>query len=286
MTRARKIVRRVLRGRGTGRRVLAGPAVVLALGVAAFAFMALTGGAARGADATVSTGPQDIAAGEQLYAAHCQSCHGVNGVGGTNGSPQLITAGAAAADFYISTGRMPLNNPHDQALRHHSYFDAAQTRQLVAYINALPQINHVAATGPGIPTVAPLCTSPGTPSGCVNLSDGERYFSLNCAQCHQAAGSGGMLSKGNVIPSLHNASLTQVAEAVRVGPMPMPVFGSGQLSNQQVSAIAQYVQYLHNPTNAGGLGISHFGPIAEGFVGIVLGFGILLLASRLIGNRG
>ncbi len=297
MTRTLKLLRRVLRGPASRRRILAGPAAVMALGVAAFAFMAVTGTAAQGANAPVSTNASDIAAGEQLFAAHCQSCHGVNGVGGTNGSPELIDAGAAAADFYITTGRMPLNATNNQALRHHSYFNATQTRDLVAYIADLPAINSAHPlprvgeeafnpTSPGIPTVAPLCTGPGTPSGCVTLSDGQRYYSLNCAQCHQAAGAGGMLSKGDIVPSLHNASLTQVAEAMRVGPSPMPVFGTGQLSAKQVSAIAQYVQYLHNPNNRGGLGISHFGPIAEGFVGIVIGFGVLMLASRLIGNRG
>ena len=53
----------------------------------------------------------------------------------------------------------------------------------------------------------------------------------------------------------------------------MPVFGSNELSDSDMSAIAQYVQYLHHPADPGGLGISHFGPVAEGFIGIILGFG-------------
>jgi ubiquinol-cytochrome c reductase cytochrome c subunit len=120
----------------------------------------------------------------------------------------------------------------------------------------------------------------------VTLSEGQSNFALDCAQCHPGVGSGGLLSKGNVVPGLRNANLTQVAEAIRVGPRPMPTFGPGQLSEAQVSAIAHYVQYLHQPTDRGGLGISHFGPVAEGFVGIVGGLGLLLVASRLIGNRG
>ena len=60
-----------------------------------------------------------------------------------------------------------------------------------------------------------------------------------------------MLSKGNVVPSLHNANLTQVAEAIRIGPTPMPVFGPGQMSDQEMSAIAHYVQYLHHPADPG-----------------------------------
>ena len=95
-----------------------------------------------------------------------------------------------------------------------------------------------------------------------------------------------MLSKGNVIPSLHNANMTQSAEAIRIGPKPMPTFSTAQMSDQEMSAIAHYVQFLHQPADPGGLGISHFGPVAEGFVGVILGFGVLLLAVRMIGTRG
>lgn len=265
---------------------MVGPVVLVAMAVAAFSFFYVTGTAAHGEAAPVSTNPADVTGGAQLYAVHCQSCHGVNGVGGSNGSPELIDVGAAAADFYITTGRMPLNNAADQAMRHHPFFNADQTRQLVAYVNALPAINHANVAGPGIPVVAPLCDASGRPAGCTTLTQGQQYFQVNCAQCHQAGGNGGMLSHGNTVPSLHNATAVQAAEAIVVGPKPMPVFGNGQLDSTQVSAIANYVEYLRNPDNRGGLGISGFGPVAEGFVGIVGGLALLLFISRLIGNRG
>jgi ubiquinol-cytochrome c reductase cytochrome c subunit len=66
----------------------------------------------------------------------------------------------------------------------------------------------------------------------------------------------------------------------------MPNFGPGQLSNKEVSAIADYVSYMSNTPDPGGLGIAHFGPVPEGFVGVIFGLGVLLLAARLIGNRG
>lgn len=279
----------------TLRRPMAGPAAVFALAVVAFTVVVLSGTSAQGAPSRVSTDPAVVAAGQQLYTEHCQSCHGVNGVGGVNGSPELIDAGAAASDFYITTGRMPLNNAHDQAIRHRPYFNLEQTTELNSYVNALPKINRSSTSGPGIPVLSQLCPvngkvndSGGTAAAgpCVSLSQGQQLFQLNCAQCHQATGAGGMLSKGNVIPGLHNANEVQVAEAVRVGPKPMPVFGTNQLSQDQVSAIAHYVQYLHHPNNAGGLSIGGFGPVAEGFVGVLLGFCVLLAAARLIGNRG
>lgn len=271
------------------RRLLAGPLALVALAVVLGSVFFMSGSPAHGQSDLVSTNPVDIAAGQQLFQAHCQSCHGYQGRGGETSAPALVSAGAAAADFYLTTGRMPLNNPGNQAIQHRPFFDPTQIRQLVAYVNALPVITRTFQPGPTIPTVAPLCPT-ATPDpkdpGCVTLSQGQQAFTLNCAQCHQAAGSGGMLSKGNVVPTIHNANLTQTAEAMRIGPSPMPVFGPGQMDEQEMSAIAHYVQYLHQPSNPGGLGISHFGPVAEGFVGVIFGFGLLWFAVRMIGTRG
>jgi ubiquinol-cytochrome c reductase cytochrome c subunit len=229
----------------------------------------------------VSANPQDIGAGRVLYEEHCASCHGEGGVG-TGRAPQIYDVGSAAIDFYLSTGRMPLNYQGDEALRHTPYFNQAQISQITAYINSLGVAS--GSPGPGIPTVEPLCSGSQT-NNCVTLAQGQQLFLMNCAQCHDASGAGGMLSKGYVVPSLYQADATQVAEAIRIGPRPMPNFGPGQLSDQQVSAISDYVQYLRHPVNAGGMGIAHFGPVPEGFVGIVIGLGILLVAARLIGTR-
>lgn len=271
------------------RRKMAAPLAIVALGLIAFALLFTAGGSAHGEQGLVSTNPADIQAGQNLFNAHCESCHGYQGRGGQTSAPPLVNVGAAAADFYLTTGRMPLNDPANQALRHHPYFDQAEIRQLDAYIAALPDITGIGTAGPTIPTVNPLCTT-ATPNpdqpGCVTLSQGQRLFAIDCGQCHQAAGSGGMLSKGNVVPGLHNANITQVVEAMRVGPKPMPVFGPSALDQQQMSAIAHYVEYLHKPANPGGLGISHFGPVAEGFVAILVGGGLLLFAARMIGTRG
>jgi ubiquinol-cytochrome c reductase cytochrome c subunit len=266
------------------RRWLAGPLALIALAVILGSVFFLTTGSARGQNDLVSTNPVDILAGQRLFQAHCQSCHGYQGGGATG--PALVSVGAAAADFYLTTGRMPLNNPGNQAARHRPFFEPQQIRELVAYVNALPVITKTFVFGPTIPTVEPLCPTKTPAKGCVTLSQGSQGFSLNCAACHQAAGAGGMLSKGNIIPGLHNANLTQTAEAIRIGPKPMPTFSPSQMSEQEMSAIAQYVQYLHQPANPGGLGISHFGPVAEGFVGVIFGFGFLWLAVRMIGTRG
>jgi len=65
----------------------------------------------------------------------------------------------------------------------------------------------------------------------------------------------------------------------------MPVFGPETLTDQQVADIVSYVDYLHHPEDRGGLALGHLGPIPEGFVGWVVGMGLLLLVARLIGTR-
>jgi ubiquinol-cytochrome c reductase cytochrome c subunit len=279
------------------RRALTGPLAVLGLGAVAFTVFLGLGGAGA-APSRVSTDPQVIAAGASLYDTHCSSCHGVNGTG-TVRAPELINVGAAAADFYLQTGRMPLSAPNNEAERHHPFFTEGQIQQLDSYINALPGLNgQPHNTGPSIPSILPLCSSKADnstavaaaqakdASQCVTLSFGQQTFALNCSQCHQIGGNGGLLSKNVVIPSLMNAASTTVGEAIRVGPKPMPVFGPGQITEDQMSAIAHYVEYLHTPAQRGGLKISGFGPVAEGFVGILIGLGMLLFISRMIGNRG
>ena len=277
------------------RRLARGPVILFVIALAVFSILFLGESPAHSDNGVVSTNPQDISAGQVLYEEHCQACHGYEGEGGVvSNAPKLTNVGAAAADFYLSTGRMPLNAPNDEALRHHNdVFTPAQTSQLVAYINALPIITGQNQYGPTIPTVLPLCQDETTPTNlvkadnpdCVTLSEGQQLYAINCAQCHQAAGAGGMLSGGNVIPSLANSTLVQTVEAPTIGPKPMPTF-AGALSSAQLSAIAQYVHYLHAPNNNGGFGIGHFGPVGEGFVGIFIGFVVLWFASRMIGNRG
>jgi ubiquinol-cytochrome c reductase cytochrome c subunit len=287
-----------------GRAAMAGPLLVVAIAVLFFSVSSLAGGAhaqaahgaakATAAKATrgpapqtlagstvpVSTNPKDITAGEALYNAHCEACHGPGGVGAK--APELLNVGPAAVDFFLSTGRMPLASPTLEPMPGKPYFNPKQEAEIVAYINSV-DVAH-GTPGPGIPVVVKACAK--ETATCPTLSEGNQLFLLNCAQCHDASGSGGLLSHGYVVPSLRQATPTQIAEAIRVGPRPMPNFGPGQFTDQQVSAIADYVHYISTQGDRGGFGIANFGPVPEGFVGIIFGLGLLLLVSRLMGNRG
>lgn len=209
--------------------------------------------------------PAMVAAGEQLYLTACVNCHGVGGVG-TPGYPSLVGVGAASADFYLRTGRMPLSFPVPQPPVKPPAYDDTEIRQLVAYVASL-------GDGPPVPDVDPARGS---------QPEGGELFLANCAPCHQSAGNGGALSYGNHAPSLLSVKPTQVGEAVRIGPGQMPVFGPDTLTDAQVDSIANYILYLQDPDDAGGLEIGATGPVPEGLVAWLVGLGLLLLVIRWI----
>lgn len=246
----------------------AGPLMVIAGAAGLFALVGGRGSVAAGALPRQVAAADEVAFGRQLFQVRCSSCHGLDGRGVAGKAPEVVDAGAAAADFYLRTGRMPLADYHDQPVRHRPAYPDNEIRALVAYVGSL-------GSGPAIPRLP-------TKS---DLSQGFQLYSINCAQCHNDAGAGGALGYGDIVPSLNHATPLDAAEAMRIGPAPMPVFGSDTLSDQQVADIASYVEYLHHPQDRGGLGLGHLGPIPEGFVGWVVGMGLLLLAARLIGTR-
>jgi ubiquinol-cytochrome c reductase cytochrome c subunit len=118
-----------------------------------------------------------------------------------------------------------------------------------------------------------------------DLQAGGNMFRTNCAACHGAVGAGAALAHGAYAPSLHGATPVQVAEAIRVGPGNMPVFDPTQLSQTQLANVVSYVEYLHHPDDAGGAGLGHTGPIAEGFVGLLVGLLGAVAVATWVGHR-
>ncbi|HEX3564954.1 MAG TPA: cytochrome c, partial [Acidimicrobiales bacterium] len=91
---------------------------------------------------------------------------------------------------------------------------------------------------------------------------------------------------GAYAPSLHYATTRQIVEAVRSGPGNMPHFGPGNISNAEVRDITAYVHsYIQHPVNRGGFGLGGIGPVGEGFVGLLIGVGALMLVCFWIGDR-
>jgi ubiquinol-cytochrome c reductase cytochrome c subunit len=208
-----------------------------------------------------------VASGHALFDSSCASCHGLGAQGIHGKGPSLHGVGALAADFYLQTGRMPLPNPRAQPLRTSPAFAQPKIAALVAYVASFG--------GPGIPTVQPRRGS---------LAEGQQLFALDCAGCHTIQGQGGIVT-GAVVPSLNEATPTQIGEAVRIGPYVMPRFGEAELTAAQVNSLSRYVQSIQHPDNRGGWGIGRIGPIPEGMVAWLLAAAALLLIARLLGER-
>jgi len=212
---------------------------------------------------------------ERIFLADCAICHGAD-ARGTNRGPTLVGVGRASLDYYLTTGRMPisdpamhLGNPAEETKRRKPFYSPATIGALEDYIQGI--------TGPEGPPIPNLLANPDRASG------GE-VFRLQCAACHSWAADGGALLHREA-PELHNATRTQVAEAVRVGPGLMPAFGTAAVDDRQLSDLASYVRYLAHPEDRGGQPLWHLGPFAEGFVAWAIGMVALIFTIRWIGER-
>jgi ubiquinol-cytochrome c reductase cytochrome c subunit len=211
------------------------------------------------------------APGQALFAANCSTCHGSDALGTTR-APNLQGLGAGTIDFWVSTGRMPLANSSIRATRKPSRFNRLQTLEISAWVQSLT---------PGEGVQVPVVNT-----NEADLEAGNTLFTLNCAACHTITGAGDALADGAYAPSLHLATTTQIVEAIRSGPGNMPHFSPGNITNTEARDIAAYVSgVIEHPDNAGGVGLGGIGPVGEGFVGLLVGVGVLMLVCFWIGDR-
>ncbi|MBV9603706.1 MAG: c-type cytochrome [Solirubrobacterales bacterium] len=205
--------------------------------------------------------------GYNLYQQGCSSCHGISLEGTAGVAPSLRGVGAGPVDFYLSTGRMPLEQPREEPLRNEPAYDRSQIDALIAFISSYG--------GPAAPTADP---SRG------DLALGFHAFTLNCAGCHQIVARGGITVNAQA-PDLEETTPQQIAEAVRMGPYLMPHFDATAIDQHTLDSIARYVLWTRHPDDAGGWGIYNIGPIPEGMVAWFIGLAALVLVARLIGER-
>lgn len=217
--------------------------------------------------------------GAGLYAANCASCHGSKGegvsaanregAGGIEGEgPSLIGVGALAPDFYLRTGRMPLERAGEQPERQPPFFNEREIEALVGYVASF-------GAGPAVPDPHPAHDQ---------LPEGMQLFTDHCAGCHQIVGEGGYVT-GAKVPVLQHATPREIAEAVRIGPFLMPRFSEKAISDADLDKIIAYVQASKHPDDRGGWGIGHLGPVPEGMVAWFVAAIVLVGVCVLIGKR-
>jgi ubiquinol-cytochrome c reductase cytochrome c subunit len=226
--------------------------------------------APRPADAQEASA-RDVEAGRQLFLIGCASCHGKNAEGiltkrDNNYGPTLVGVGAAAVDFQVGTGRMPLAQAGPQAPRKDPEYTAAETRQLAAYVASL-------APGPAIPDSEYTDYSKTTVQ---QLREGGEFFRTNCTACHNSVGAGGALPGGRYAPSLVGVSAKHIYEAMVTGPQNMPVFNDKNISPKEKADIITYLKYLDKNPSPGGFDLGNIGPVAEGLFIWIFGLGAVV----------
>ena len=218
---------------------------------------------------------EQVAQGRELFLVSCSFCHGQNGEGirtqnGNQLGPSLVGVGAAAVDFQVGTGRMPMARPGAQVPRKPQTFNDDEVAALAAYVASL-------GPGPAIPdesdySIAGLSDEERQQA----ITNGGQIFLTNCTACHNFEGSGGAMPRGGFAPQIRGVEPRYIYEALLTGPQNMPNFSNGNLSPDEKRDVIAYLGSLEELPNYGGFGLGGLGPVAEGLAAWVLGIGSLV----------
>jgi len=204
-----------------------------------------------------------IEEGKQLFLKGCSSCHGLNAEGGAI-APSLIGVGAASVDFQVATGRMPMADMSQQAMRKTPIYNDEEVAALAAYVASL-------APGPEIPSEDMLNYERDG-----EVAEGGELFRTNCAMCHNFAGQGGALTQGKYAPSVMGVEPVHIYEAMITGPQSMPVFSDKTLTPKEKLSIIKWIKAAEKEPQLGGVALGRVGPVTEGLLVWTLGLGLLI----------
>ncbi len=204
-----------------------------------------------------------IEEGQQIFLKGCSSCHGLNAEGGAV-APSLIGVGAASVDFQVATGRMPMQDMSQQAMRKAPVYNEEEVAALAAYVASL-------APGPRAYTNEEI-----TWERDGNTAEGGELFRNNCAMCHNFAGQGGALTKGKYAPSVMGVEPRHIYEAMITGPQAMPVFSDKIITPEEKLSIIKWIKAAESEPNLGGAALGRVGPVTEGLLIWTFGLGLLI----------
>ncbi|HEY0645697.1 MAG TPA: cytochrome c [Nocardioides sp.] len=226
-----------------------------------------------------------VAQGKELFLASCAFCHGKNGEGvptvrdGYQIGPSLVGVGAAAVDFQVGTGRMPMASPGAQAPRKQVAFNDEEIAALAAYVASL-------APGPAIPNESDYSIEGLSETEREEaISRGGQIFLTNCTACHNYNGRGGAMPRGGYAPSLHGVEGKYIYEALLTGPQQMPNFSNGNLSPEEKRDVIAYLGSIQEMPEYAGFTLGGLGPVSEGMFAWVLGIGSLVGAAVWIASH-
>lgn len=225
-------------------------------------------------DARASVAASDsVEKGKKLFTANCANCHGTNGLGIEGAGPSLAGVGAAAVDFQMGTGRMPMAAPDVQAPGNiRVKFSDEEIAAVAAYVATL-------GAGPAIPPEKYTDGSKGDPG------KGGEIFRVNCAMCHSSAGVGGALTRGKDAPPVIGVSGKHIYEAMITGPQSMPVFNNTNLDPEDKRDVIAYIEAMEDAGSPGGNPLGGYGPVPEGLFIWTIGLGLLVAAAVWLGKK-
>jgi ubiquinol-cytochrome c reductase cytochrome c subunit len=224
---------------------------------------------------TADSNDELVREGRQLFLVGCATCHGENGEGidtvkGNQLGPPLVGVGAAAVDFQVGTGRMPMAQPGQQNPVKPVVYDQDEIDALAAYVASL-------APGPAVPDEADYSLA--------GLSEEERVeavarggliFRTNCTACHAFSGRGGAMPQGGYAPNLSNTEARHIYQAMLTGPGNMDNFSDGNLSPEEKRDVIAYLYSLREQPAYGGFTMGGLGPVSEGLFAWVVGMGAMV----------
>jgi ubiquinol-cytochrome c reductase cytochrome c subunit len=245
------------------RHKFAGPVLVVAALLTVGSAFSMASALPSAQKSEVSAASTLVDEGKQIFLKGCSSCHGLNAEGGAV-APSLIGVGAAAVDFQVGTGRMPMADMSQQAMRKKPLYDAQQTAALAAY---------VASLAPGPAAVDPTSL---TWERDGNVAQGGELFRTNCAMCHNFAAQGGALTNGKYAPSLMGVEPQHIYEAMITGPQSMPKFSDKTITPAEKLSIIKWIKTAQSEPAIGGASLGRVGPVTEGLLVWTLGLGLLI----------
>jgi ubiquinol-cytochrome c reductase cytochrome c subunit len=222
------------------------------------------------AKASTSFSANDVEEGGKLFESNCATCHGM-GASGSPSGPSLVGVGAAAVDFQVGTGRMPMQMNGPQAYEKPVQFNEEQTRQLAAYVASL-------GPGPAIPEAGVLDEKG-------DSAKGGELFRTNCAMCHNAAAAGGALTRGKFAPALADVSGQHIYEAMVTGPQNMPVFNDANISPEGKRDVITFLKQIEANGSPGGADLGALGPVSEGLFVWIAGLGVIIAFTIWLTSR-
>ncbi len=238
------------------------------------------------------TDAEQVAKGRELFLVGCAFCHGQNGEGqrqareGMVIGPPLIGVGAAAVDFQVGTGRMPMAQPGAQAERKPKAYNEEEIAQLAAYVASL-------GPGPAIPDPEDYSLEGLTDEEREEaITRGGQIFLTNCTACHNFEGSGGAMPRGGYAPKIRGVDPRYMYEAMLTGPQAMDTFSNGNLSPEEKRDVIAYLVSLENQPDYGGFGLGGMGPVSEGLyawvvgIGACVGFAVWIAAHTTRSSKG